>query len=103
MSDAELQPAGRARVVLVDDDELFRESLGQNLNDAGFAVRDFGSGEAALEHLLADGADDIVLLDWKMPGMNGIELLRRIRQAGLEAPVIFLTNSPLARYSSTTG
>jgi two-component system response regulator ChvI len=91
MSDADPQSAARARVVLVDDDDLFRESLGQNLNDAGFQVRDFGSGEAALEHLLADSSDDIVLLDWKMPGMNGIELLRRIRQAGLEAPVIFLT------------
>jgi len=91
MSGSVERPQSRARVVLVDDDDLFRESLGQNLNDAGFEVRDFGSGEAALAHLLADGSDDIVLLDWKMPGMNGIELLRRIRQAGLEAPVIFLT------------
>ncbi len=91
MTDSEQAPAARARVVLVDDDDLFRESLGQNLSDAGFDVRDFGSGESALEHLLADKGDDIVLLDWKMPGMNGIELLRRIRQAGLEAPVIFLT------------
>ena len=92
MSDLELQAADApARVVLVDDDDLFRESLGQNLSDAGFEVRDFGSGEAALAHLLGGAGEDIVLLDWKMPGMNGIELLRRIRQAGLEAPVIFLT------------
>ncbi len=89
MTDAE-GPA-RARVVLVDDDDLFRESLGQNLGDAGFEVRDFPSAEAALAHLLDGESDDIVLLDWKMPGMNGIELLRRMRQAGLEAPVIFLT------------
>ena len=91
MTDTEQPPAAHARVVLVDDDDLFRESLGQNLSDAGFNVRDFGSGEVALEHLLAGKGDDIVLLDWKMPGMNGIEVLRRIRQAGLEAPVIFLT------------
>jgi len=91
MSESDGRTATRARVVLVDDDDLFRESLSQNLGDAGFEVRDFGSGESALEHLFADGADDVVLLDWKMPGMNGIELLRRMRQAGLEAPVIFLT------------
>ena len=92
MSETQLQDVDApARVVLVDDDDLFRESLGQNLSDAGFAVRDFGSGEAALAHLLGGECEDIVLLDWKMPGMNGIELLRRIRQAGLEAPVIFLT------------
>ena len=89
MTEAEVEQ--RARVVLVDDDDLFRESLGQNLGDAGFEVHDFGSGEAALSHLLGNADEDIVLLDWKMPGMNGIELLRRIRQAGLEAPVIFLT------------
>ncbi|MFI4988962.1 MAG: response regulator transcription factor [Alphaproteobacteria bacterium] len=91
MSEASAEAGAKARVVLVDDDDLFRESLGQNLGDAGFVVRDFASAEAALEHLLAGHGDDIVLLDWKMPGMNGIELLRRMRQAGLEAPVIFLT------------
>jgi two-component system response regulator ChvI len=91
MTDANVQPEGHVRAVLVDDDDLFRESLGRNLIDAGFEVFDFGSGEKALAHLTLRGDDDIVLLDWKMPGMNGIEVLRRIRQAGLEVPVIFLT------------
>lgn len=83
--------APRAHIVLVDDDDLFRESLGQNLVDAGFEVRPFESGEAALPHLLSGANGDIVLLDWKMPGMNGIEVLRRIREANLHVPVIFLT------------
>lgn len=83
--------APRARIVLVDDDELFRESLGQNLIDAGFEVVSFGGGEAALAHLLGGKGGDIVLLDWKMPEMNGIEVLRRMRGAGIEVPVIFLT------------
>jgi two-component system response regulator ChvI len=91
MTDLAEQSLPRSRVVLVDDDELFRESLGQNLVDAGYEVVSFGSGEAALGHLLEKRGDDIVLLDWKMPEMNGIEVLRRIRGAGLQVPVIFLT------------
>lgn len=91
MTDAGKEETPTARVVLVDDDDLFRESLGQNLSDAGFEVRAFGSGEAALEHLLVEKGDNIVLLDWKMPQMNGIEVLRRMRQAGLDVPVILLT------------
>ena len=76
---------------MVDDDALFRESLGQNLIDAGFDVHAFAGGEPALRHLLGERSDDLVLLDWKMPEMSGIEVLRRIRQAGLRVPVIFLT------------
>ncbi len=78
-------------VVLVDDDDLFRESLGRNLSDAGYNVRDFARGGPALDHLLAGAAANLVILDWKMPEMNGIEVLKRIRAASLEVPAIFLT------------
>jgi len=79
-------------VVLVDDDDLFRESLGRNLADAGYAVRDFARGALALDHLLS-GQDQpgLVILDWRMPEMNGIEVLKRIRAANLDVPAIFLT------------
>jgi two-component system response regulator ChvI len=87
---AAIPPAG-ARVLLVDDDDLFRESVGHNLMDAGFPVVDVASGPEALE-VLANGGDfALVVLDWKMPGMSGIEVLRRMRQSGLAIPVIFLT------------
>lgn len=79
-------------VVLVDDDDLFRESLGRNLSDAGYRVRDFARGAAALEHLLAGGdVAALVILDWRMPEMNGIEVLKRLRAANLDVPAIFLT------------
>ncbi len=80
-----------ALVALVDDDDLFRETLTLNLSEAGYEVRAYGSGEAAVDHLVADDDVDIVLLDWVMPGMNGIEVLRRVREANRAVPVIFLT------------
>jgi len=80
-----------ARIVLVDDDDSFRESLGLNLEDEGFSVVSFSGGTAALEHFEAGGAADVILLDWRMPGMDGPEVLRRLRRIGTTTPVIFLT------------
>jgi len=77
--------------VLIADDDLFRESLGLNLIDEGYDVTSFSNGAAALEHFGAGGIADVVLLDWRMPGMNGLEVLRSLRRAGNTTPVIFLT------------
>jgi len=86
------EPHGaRARIVVVDDDALFRESLERNLADAGFAVTGFAEGAVALDHFAADGAPDLIVLDWRMPGMTGIEVLRRLRETNAPTPVIFLT------------
>lgn len=81
----------KARIVVIDDDDLFRESVAQNLLDAGYEVRTFADGPSALESLNGDADADLVLLDWKMPGMNGIEVLRHLREAPMAVPVIFLT------------
>ena len=83
--------AGAARIVIVDDDDSFRESLGLNLVDEGYDVTSFSGGQAALDHFAAGGTADIVLLDWRMPGMNGLEVLRSLRGAGNSTPVVFLT------------
>ena len=79
------------RIVLVDDDDSFRESLGLNLVDEGFDVLTFSNGEPALDYFQRGGEADAILLDWRMPGMNGLEVLRRLRRAGTTTPVIFLT------------
>ncbi len=80
------------RVVLVDDDDLFRESLGLNLSEEGYHVTDFDNGEDALGYLLGKDAEaDVVLLDWRMPVLDGLGVLRRLREARVEVPVIFLT------------
>jgi two-component system response regulator ChvI len=79
------------RVVIVDDDDLFRESLGLNLAEEGYEVVDFDSGEGALDYLLNGEAAHAVLLDWRMPGLDGLGVLRFLRQSQIETPVIFLT------------
>ncbi len=80
-----------ARVALVDDDDLFRESLGLNLADEGYEVISFDRGEPALDFFAQGGQVDIVLLDWRMPKLDGIDVLRQMRSRGIELPVIFLT------------
>ena len=81
----------RVRILVVDDDDEFRESLSLNLMDEGFAVTMFANGPSALEHVAAGESADVILLDWRMPGMNGLEVLRELRQRGVMTPVIFLT------------
>jgi two-component system response regulator ChvI len=78
-------------VILVDDDDMFREALRNNLRDAGLDVLAFGDSRIALEHLRADRSATLALLDWKMPAMSGIELLRKMREAKIDVPVVFLT------------
>ncbi|NKB19662.1 MAG: response regulator [Alphaproteobacteria bacterium] len=84
-------PTDLVRVLVVDDDELFRESLQQNLIDTGFDSWAFGDGPSVLAFLEDGNRADLILLDWRMPGMTGIEVLRKLRNSGHEVPVIFLT------------
>ena len=78
-------------LVLVDDDDLFREALGLNLIDEGYQVTSFSNGRDALAYLEGGDAADVVLLDWRMPNLTGLEVLRRLRNAKITTPVIFLT------------
>jgi two-component system, OmpR family, response regulator ChvI len=78
-----------SHLVLVDDDDLFRESLSLNLVDEGYQVTGFGNGREALGYLEGGGDADVVLLDWRMPNLTGLEVLRCLRHAGITTPVIF--------------
>lgn len=79
-------------ILAVDDEEHILELLAYNLEHDGYAVIKVGSGEEALK-ILEKETIDLVLLDWMLPGIDGIEVLKRIRSndriEGL--PVIFLT------------
>lgn len=81
----------RGHVAIVDDDALFSESVSRNLTDAGFAARTFSDGASVLTHLADGEKTDVVLLDWKMPGMSGIDVLQKLRASNIDIPVIFLT------------
>jgi two-component system, OmpR family, response regulator ChvI len=85
------QIPARVRVLLIDDDDEFRESLSLNLMDEGFAVTTFANGPSVLQYFAAGESADVILLDWRMPGMNGLEVLRELRQRAVATPVIFLT------------
>lgn len=85
------RPSVRGHILVVDDDELFRESVSTNLVDAGYSTDAFADGTTAVSYLTATPDADILLLDWKMPGMTGIEVLQRLRQEKIDIPVIFLT------------
>jgi DNA-binding response OmpR family regulator len=78
------------RVLIVDDEPTIVAAVRERLERDGLAVLSAGSGEQALE-LLDEGAPDLLLLDVGLPGVDGFELLRRIRARGLDFPVVLLT------------
>ena len=78
------------RVLLVDDEESYVETLRKRLMRRGLEVNMAHSGEQALA-ALADFPADVVLLDVKMPGMDGMETLSRIKAAHPTVEVIMLT------------
>lgn len=79
-----------ATIYLVDDDENILTSVSMYLEGEGYDVRKFHDGASALEALKAS-PPDLAVFDVKMPRMDGIELLRRLRQTS-NLPVIFLTS-----------
>lgn len=77
-------------ILLVDDEEGIRKVLGIALSDSGYNVVSACSGEEALS-IIRRGGPQIILTDIKMPGMDGIELLRRIKAEKPDSEVIMIT------------
>jgi two-component system nitrate/nitrite response regulator NarL len=81
------------RLLLIDDHTLVRKGLEQLLQSRGVdIVASVGSGREGIEQVLAL-RPDIVLLDMKMPDMNGTETLKQLRAAGVTTPILMLTMS----------
>jgi signal transduction histidine kinase/CheY-like chemotaxis protein len=89
-----------AIILLVDDDEAVREVAASMLRDVGYGVTEAGSGGAALDLLNRERRFDLVVLDFAMPGMNGMDLAREVHSKFPAMPVLFITgyadNSALA-------
>jgi two-component system response regulator ChvI len=88
----------RVKVAFVEDDDDYREAVSSELGDLGFDVTSFCDG-AALLASLADGADaEIIILDWSLPSVSGIDLLPQLRRNGIALPVVFLTGRSAPAY-----
>jgi two-component system response regulator ChvI len=79
------------RVLHVEDDPNCREAIADQLSDHGFVVRSFANAISLADGLAVSSEADIILLDWDLPDVSGIELLVELRQAGVNLPVVFLT------------
>lgn len=77
-------------IMVVDDEEIVRDSLGKWFAADGYDVVTFGDGKSAL-HYLSQNTPDIIFLDIKMPGMDGIEVQRRIVEVNSDPTIIFMT------------
>jgi two-component system OmpR family response regulator len=92
-----------ASVLVVDDEEYIRDLVTSSLRLAGFAARAVPDGSQALA-ALDRNPPDLVILDVRLPGMDGFEVCRKLRAEGNEVPVIFLTarDTPEDRLSGFT-
>jgi two-component system response regulator MprA len=78
-------------ILVVDDERAVRESLRRALELEGYAVELAADGEEALERLQLRPPPDAVILDILMPGIDGLEVCRRLRHDGREVPILMLT------------
>jgi DNA-binding NtrC family response regulator len=81
---------GSIRVLLIDDEQIFVDSLTKVLRRRGMAVQSAPNGETGLE-LLSKEPFDVIVLDVRMPGMDGIATFKAIREKDSLTPVIFLS------------
>lgn len=84
-----------SNILVIDDEESLRHTLGRVLRQAGYEVTTAGEGREALR-LVYDGYEnavpfDVVYLDIRLPGMDGLQILKEIRQRDAQLPVILLT------------
>ncbi|MGD9082653.1 MAG: response regulator [Desulfobacterales bacterium] len=78
-------------ILVVDDKRVQLKTLRRGLRTKGYHVVEAINGKEALEHLVKDSKIDIVLTDYAMPEMDGIELLKKIRENNKTIPVIIMT------------
>jgi two-component system copper resistance phosphate regulon response regulator CusR len=78
------------RILVIEDEAPIADFVVRGLREEGFTVEQAADGESAL-HELATASWDVVLLDWWLPGLDGLSILHRFRQTDRSTPVLFLT------------
>lgn len=84
------------RILLVDDDGELRSTVAELLRDEGYDVLEEPSGEAGLARLERDLSLDLILLDYRLPGLDGGQVFELLRERGNATPVILVTSSTAA-------
>ncbi len=77
-------------ILVADDEKLIRWSLKESLSEVGYDVEEAETGDGVLR-ALADRSYDVILLDYKLPDMTGVDVLERIRESGIAQNVIMIT------------
>ncbi len=93
MADPQEKAESKGRVLLVDDDAQVLRAYARVLDVAGYTVRTASGGRAAAD-VLETESFDVIVSDIRMPDMDGMELLRRIREHDLDVPVVIMTGAP---------
>ncbi len=78
------------KVLMVDDEVVFCENMTKLLNTRGYQAKAVNEGEEAIR-VLKKEAYDVVVLDLKMPGMDGIDILKKLNELNISSQVIMLT------------
>lgn len=79
------------RILVAEDDIRLAGLLEESLAEAGWQVDVVHNGRDAYDHLLTDTSFDVALLDWMLPGLDGVTVARRLRDIGLATPILMLT------------
>ncbi|CAB4558389.1 unannotated protein [freshwater metagenome] len=80
----------KTRVLIVDDEPNIRDLLATSLRFAGFDIQTAANGTSAVA-AVTESEPDIILLDVMLPDMNGFSVTKKLRSAGIQAPILFLT------------
>jgi DNA-binding NtrC family response regulator len=82
---------GPVTIAVVDDDEVIRELVETVFSDKDWDIRPYEDGESFISELNSDDAFDLVFLDLMMPGINGFQVLKKMREMGKNPPVIIFS------------
>lgn len=78
------------RILLVEDEAYLARTIVRVLGEEGYAAESAGDGRTGLARALAEDFD-LVIVDWMLPGLDGLQVVRRLRAAGMSIPVLMLT------------
>jgi EAL domain-containing protein (putative c-di-GMP-specific phosphodiesterase class I) len=93
LKDGTEDPVAKGRILIVDDEPTLRRVYARMLRASGYTVEEAANGKQAVR-LIRDTAFNVIVSDIGMPGIDGVELLRQVRERDLDVPVLLITGQP---------